>query len=194
MDDGRTEWLKLDVGLLDDGGVAAMDTATFGAWIKAYLLQKGRQGRPFADDGELARLLRKEGVVDATDRVAAMRHMLEYPHPDSGVVGVRGFHVYQSRRRHPSDLPEAKAERNARRPTTRSGRRGASVERVERGGATDKTRRGGASPPTPPRPPAGGGAATGYVEPDPDAVARVKAEIQEIVDRAKVPRRRSPAG
>jgi hypothetical protein len=60
-----------------------------------------------------------------------------------GGLTLRGYQTAQDWFRGPSDLPEAKAERNAKRPTTRAGR-GATVERpdvvrgasVERRGAT----------------------------------------------------------
>lgn len=101
------KWIRLDVGLLDDEGWSLMPEAVQAAWIKAYLLQAARDGVPFQTEGELIRLLRKEGVTDPEKAVAQMRHMLD-AEDDGPQIGIRRYGEHQPVARGPSDSPEYK--------------------------------------------------------------------------------------
>lgn len=132
-------WFRLDVGLLDDERFEAMDDATKGQWIVAYMLIK-REGGSFKDDARLIKLMTKQGAADPAGAVAALRKAGWFVEHTEGGFTLRGYQAAQEWFRGPSDMPEAKAARNAKRPTTRAGR-GASVKRktvdhVERRGAT----------------------------------------------------------
>lgn len=105
-----------------------------------------------------------------------------------GWYAITGWTKYQTHKKKPSDSPEATRERKRR---SREGTQRGSVVRgvtpLSRPVTRDVTLRvgGGSSTPTPARPPAGGGAAAGYTEPDPDVVAKVKADIEAVIAQAE---------
>lgn len=156
-------WIRLDVGLLDDDRFEDMSPEQIGTWVKAYLLI-AREGDSIRDLAKLTRLLTKEGVEYAAQRVDELDRLGWFvPATRREGVTLRGYEKAQPQYRGPSDLPEAKAIYNGRRSTTRAGRR----RDVEGGGGTrDSTERygtlrpkkgrevegGGGSPPTDPRP------------------------------------------
>ena len=122
------EWFRLDVGLLEDERFAAMSLELVGIWTKAYMVIK-REGGSFKSVARLEYLLRRQGFVDPAGAIAALTEAGWFVEHPKGGQTLRGYVAAQVAYRGPSDLPEAKAERNAQRPTTRSGRgasRGAS--------------------------------------------------------------------
>lgn len=127
-------WLQFDVALLDDERFANTPTDLKGTWLLAYLLV-ARDGDICRDRARLAWLLERNGVADAVERVERLDEQGWLEDVDGGVT-IRGFFKHQPVWRGASDHPEAKAERNARRPTTRAGRgaRGASGAIEERRG------------------------------------------------------------
>lgn len=129
------EWVRLDIGLLDDERFAGMTADQRGCWMTIYLLL-AREGDSVKSLDRLRFLLRRQGVPDLVDDLEAEGWFV--PHSRGG-LSLRGYEARQyAFHRGPSDDPEAKRERNSKRPTTRAGRRGASVEHR------------GATPPDPP--------------------------------------------
>lgn len=141
------EWVRLDIGLLDDDRFEELTTEQRSAWTVAYLLI-ARAGDAVKDRDRLARLLTKQGIDDSARLVAELdeKGWIVEATRATGIT-LRGYEHAQPLYRGPSDSPEAKAARNAQRPTTRAGRRGASVEHVERHStdSTDSTVRGATS-------------------------------------------------
>lgn len=139
------DWIKLNLGLLDDERFMAMSHEVRSVWITAYLAI-ARDGGSVRDDARLAHLLRKQGIGDTDAAISGLRATgWLIPHTEGGLT-LRGYEKYQSTWRGPSDDPEQKALRNARRPTTRVGRTGgasggasgATVERQRRGERVDE--------------------------------------------------------
>lgn len=146
------EWVRLDIGLLDDERFESMDADDRSVWVTAYLLIS-RAGDAVKDKDTLARLLAKQmgwPIAQANTAVAGLEEAgwIVASTRKTGIT-LRGYDKAQPIYRGPSDSPEAKAERNAKRPTTRAGR-GAS------GGARGATRTDGTDK-TPPAPPRGRG-------------------------------------
>lgn len=134
------EWVRLDVGLLDDDRFEQLTPEQRSAWTVAYLLI-ARGGDAVRDRPRLAHLLAKQGVADAirlVDELDSAGWIVDAGRTEG--ITLRGYEKAQPLYRGLSDTPEAKALRNAKRPTTRAERaaRGASVERVERH-STDST-------------------------------------------------------
>jgi hypothetical protein len=122
-------WIRLDHGLLDDARFEEMDAPQVEAWLKSYLVL-ARLGDTVKDLAELSRLLGKQGVQYPAVRVGELDQMGWFVQSTRRPgTTMRGFERYQPIYRGPSDLPEAKALRNAERPTTRAGRRGETEER-----------------------------------------------------------------
>lgn len=128
------EWVRFDIGLLDDERFAEMPADQRGCWTTVYLLI-AREGDSVKSLDRLRFLLRRQGVPDLTDDLEARGWFVEH---SQGGITLRGYEDRQLRWHRPSDDPDKKRERNARRPTTRAGRRGANVEHR------------GAPPPDPP--------------------------------------------
>jgi hypothetical protein len=129
------EWLRFDVGLLDDERFAELPTIERGVWLTIYLLL-GREGDSVKSLDRLRFLLRRQGVADLVTDLEEKGWFV--PHSAGGIT-LRGYEARQVKwHRGPSDMPDQKAARNSKRPTTRAGRRGASVEQR------------GATPPDPP--------------------------------------------
>lgn len=141
-DMGIRVWVRLDVGLLDDDRFEQMSAEQTRAWLNSYLLI-ARAGDAVKDRDRLAHLLKKQGVDDAADMVRELDGIGWIVDSSQGGITLRGYENAQTKMRWRSDDPAEKAQRNAKRPTTRAGRRGASggagvehrgagVERVER--------------------------------------------------------------
>lgn len=133
---GRREWIRLDLGLLDDERWTKLSLEDRGVWTTIYLLI-AHDGDKVKSHHRLAWLLDKAGISGAEALVDRLRAAGWFVRADGGGITLRGYDKYQLKWvRGPSDSPEEKALRNARRPTTREGReRGATVERR---GATAK--------------------------------------------------------
>lgn len=126
-------WIQVDVGLLDDERFAQTPAHLRGVWLTAYLVI-AREGDTCKNRQRLSWLLRREGIKSPDRAILELDRLKWLEDLGEGTVTIRGFNKHQPLYRGRSDLPDAKAERNARRPTTRGERerRGASVERVER--------------------------------------------------------------
>lgn len=129
-------WIKTDIGLLDDQDWTELPAALRGAWLTAYLIV-ARDGDSCKSRDRLAWLMQRNGIADAPNAVAALDAAGWLEDTPDGRVTIHRFGVYQPRYLGPSDLPDAKAERATRRPTTRAGR--SSRGSVERGGASAAT-------------------------------------------------------
>lgn len=130
------DWIRLDLGLLDDDRFEALTPEQCRVWVTAYLLV-ARERDAVKDLERLIKLLTKQGVPDAA-RIVAELDAAGWFVPATRREGItlRGYEAAQPIYRGASDSPEAIAQRNAKRATTRAGRRGASVDRVDRGGST----------------------------------------------------------
>lgn len=138
------EWFRLDVGLLEDERFAGMSFEMVGIWTKTYMVIK-REGGSFKSVDRLAYLLGRQGFDDPAEAIARLTEAGWFVEHPAGGQTLRGYVAAQEAYRGPSDMPEAKAERNAKRPTTRAGRRGASVERRGASVAEDRGATRGAS-------------------------------------------------
>lgn len=123
------EWVRLDVGLLDDERFNALPLDQQGVWLAVYLLL-AREGDAVKSFDRLAYLLERRGGATLASLLPDLRAAGWFVRHSQGGYTLRGYEDRQFVfHRGPSDDPEAKAARNAKRPTTRAGRRGATVER-----------------------------------------------------------------
>lgn len=144
------EWVRFDVGLLDDERFEALPAELRGAWATAYLVI-AREGDSVKSFARLEYLLGRSGIANSEAAVAALRKAGWLVRHSLGGYTLRAYEAKQPKYRGPSDDPVVKAERNARRPRTRAERaaRGASVERGGASGATqDRTGQNTPKPPS----------------------------------------------
>lgn len=167
-------WIQVDVDILDDERFALTPQAVRGVWITAYLVI-AREGDQCKSRARLVWLLKREGIRRPEDAVRALDRLGWLEDVGDGAVTIRGFFKHQPIYRGRSDLPDAKAERNARRPTTRAGRGASRGAR----GATEE-RRGEETTPRTPAQEAGRGG-----DPTPEEARRI---FQDLVNRGVVSR------
>lgn len=127
------EWVREDVGLLDDEQYVSMPDHLIAAWELLMKITARLPGERFKDTAQMIFQLKRYG----RPRAAAVVKELEdrewfVPGPDGEGLRIKGWDKYQLVYRGPSDDPSAKAARNAKRPTTDSARRIAAEEAAQR--------------------------------------------------------------
>jgi hypothetical protein len=129
------DWIRLDIGLLDDDRFEQLTPEQSRAWLVAYLLI-ARERDAVKDLDRITKLLTKQGVPDAA-RVVAELDAAGWFVPAHRKEGwtLRGYESAQPVMRGLSDDPASKAERNAARPTTKAGRQEAAALRGASRGA-----------------------------------------------------------
>lgn len=108
-------WIRLDTDILNDDRFEDLNAEQLAAWVKAYLLI-AEQGDAVRDQYRLARLLSKEGILNAAIRVDELDRAGWFV-PSSrheGWITLRGFEERQPLYRGPSDDPSEAAARMRR--------------------------------------------------------------------------------
>lgn len=124
------EWVKENVGLLDDDRYVEMSDSELAAWEILYKVQARLPNEVFKDEQQVLFNLRRYGRRNPAAMIKALRAKGWLEECDGGLT-IHKWKHYQIVYRGPSDLPEVKAQRNASGPTTDAERRAAAAEREQ---------------------------------------------------------------
>lgn len=125
------EWVKENVGLLEDERYVGMTDTQLAAWEVLMKAVTRLPGEIFRDKSQMAFLLRRYGRNKVDASIEALDRRGWFIESDGGIK-IRGWDKYQLLYRGPSDSPEAKASRNAARPTSDAERKIRAAEAEQR--------------------------------------------------------------
>jgi len=118
------EWVREDVGLLDDDRYIRMPDNLLATWEVLMKITGRLAGEKFKDREQMIAQLRRYGRPKPAAGIAGLDALGWIVDVPDGGVRLRGWEKYQLRfYRGPSDDPFLKAERNRQRPTTDAARR-----------------------------------------------------------------------